>query len=406
MEQVDVLIVGGGPAGLATAELAAPGGSVLLVHKDAEIGRPVRTSGGSWLSDVVRLELPTDLYHTMDSLVFAGPTRSASFEFSRNKPVVLDVTAAYKYLCTLAEKAGARIELSTKLTDVYPDNDRYICELEYKRAVRRVSARYVVDASGFQRVVLRRTDIDKKPTRYGIGAEGEFEDLSSHRNRAVLFVGSRYAPSGYGWVFPTTQGTVRVGVGLTRPDVQAAPGKLLDDFLNSAAASDLEIRTGRCVDEHGGVVPAIGPSNHVVHGGIIAVGDSAGQVLPIVGEGIRFCIEAGRKAGSALQAALREPTSARNRLNDYEQWWLRAHYRQFQLAQKINLHITDFQDEDWDSGIGRLAMLDGEMLSTLLRVDPIPWALTRYLSRHPLTALRYIGSRTSRRIARIVMGRQ
>src|ERR1051325_11095766 len=106
MEQVDVLIVGGGPAGLATAELAAQGGSVLLVHKDAEIGRPVRTSGGSWLADVVRLGLPSNLYHVVNSLVFAGPTRSANFEFGRNKPVVLDVTGTYKYLARLAEEAG------------------------------------------------------------------------------------------------------------------------------------------------------------------------------------------------------------------------------------------------------------------------------------------------------------
>ena len=407
MEQVDILIVGGGPAGLATAELAAGGGSVLLVHKDAQIGRPVRTSGGSWLADAIRLGIPTELYHVVDSLVFAGPTRSANFEFDGNKPVVLDVTGLYQYMGTLAARAGAKIELSTTLLNVQADGrEGYICELQQKQTVRRVSARYVVDASGFQRAVLRRTNLGERPTRFGIGAEAEFEDLSAYQRRAILFVGSRYAPSGYGWAFPTTHGTVRIGIGLTRPNVQTSPGRLLEDFLGSIAAKDLGIHVGRRVEEHGGVVPALGPSGRVVHGGIVAVGDSAGQVLPIVGEGIRFCIEAGRKAGSALHAALQAPASAAKHLNDYERWWLRTHYRQFQFAQKINLRITDFQDSDWDSGIGRLAMLDGEMLSTLLRVDPIPWALTRFLFRHPFTALQYIKSRASRRAARLIRGRQ
>ena len=407
MEQVDVLIVGGGPAGLATAELAAPGGSVLVVHKDAEIGRPVRTSGGSWLVDVVRLGLPPELYQVVNSLVFAGPTQSANFEFGRNKPVVLDVTATYKYLGALAEKAGANIALSTTLLAVQTgDGGRYLCDLQHKRAVRQVSARYVVDASGFQRAVLRRTDLQGKPTRYGIGAEGEFEDLSDHRDRAILFVGSRYAPAGYGWVFPTTHGTVRVGVGVTRPDMQVAPAALLADFLGSVAACDLGIRVGRLVEEHGGVVPVDGPAQRVVHGGIIAVGDSAGQALAIVGEGIRFCIQAGRQAGAALHAALREPAAAQKRLDEYERWWLRTHYRQFQLAQTINMRIAKYDDTHWDSGVGLLAMLDGEMLSTLLRVDPIPGALARYLFRHPFTALRYIESRASRRLAQYIRGPQ
>lgn len=405
MEQVDVLIVGGGPAGLATAQKAAAGGSVLLVHKDAEIGRPVRTSGGSWQDDVVRLGLPPDLYHVVNSLTFAGPTQSANFAFGRSKPVVLDVTATYKYLGALAETAGATIALSTTLTDIEPGgNGCYICELKHKGVVRQVSARYVVDASGYQRAALKRVGIEEKAARYGIGAEAEFEDLSKHKDRAVLFVGSRYAPAGYGWVFPTTHGTVRVGVGLTRPDVPASPAKLLTDFLSSPAACELGLRVGRRVEEHGGVVPAIGPARKVVHGNLVAVGDSAGQALPIVGEGIRFCIEAGRQAGTALCAALQEPSSTA-RLDRYERWWLRAHYRQFGFAQKINLHITNFDDAQWDAGVRRLALLDGEMLSTLLRVDPLMGALARFLCRNPLAAARYMEGRARRRLQQALHGK-
>ncbi len=406
MEQVDVLIVGGGPAGLATAQKAAAGGSVLLVHKDAEIGRPVRTSGGSWQDAVVRLGLPPHLYHLVNSLTFAGPTQSANFAFGRSKPVVLDVTATYQYLGTLAETAGAAIALSTTLTGIEQGgNGRYVCELRHKGVVRQVSARYVVDASGYQRAALKRVGIEEKAARYGIGAEAEFEDLSNHKDRAVLFVGARYAPAGYGWVFPTTHGTVRVGVGLTRPDVPASPARLLTDFLSSPAACEMGLRVGRLIEEHGGVVPAVGPSRKVVHGSLIAVGDSAGQVLPIVGEGIRFCIESGRQAGASLCAALLEPASESARLARYERWWLRAHYRQFQFAQKINLRITGFDDAQWDAGVRRLALLDGEMLSTLLRVDPLMGALARFLCRNPLAAARYMEGRAKRRLKQALDGK-
>ena len=45
MESCSVLIVGGGPAGLTIARWIGKG--AIVVHKDAEIGLPVRTSGGS-----------------------------------------------------------------------------------------------------------------------------------------------------------------------------------------------------------------------------------------------------------------------------------------------------------------------------------------------------------------------
>ena len=58
-EKVDVLIVGGGPAGLAAAESASSRGvSALVLERQNEIGYPVHTSGGSWLQDMKALDIP------------------------------------------------------------------------------------------------------------------------------------------------------------------------------------------------------------------------------------------------------------------------------------------------------------------------------------------------------------
>ena len=69
MESCSVLIVGGGPAGLTIARWIGKG--AIVVHKDAEIGLPVRTSGGSWKSHIDALGLPASLYQVINTLRFA-----------------------------------------------------------------------------------------------------------------------------------------------------------------------------------------------------------------------------------------------------------------------------------------------------------------------------------------------
>jgi len=48
MYDADVIIIGGGPAGLSAAKSAADSGaSVFLFEKNKEIGSPIHTSGGT-----------------------------------------------------------------------------------------------------------------------------------------------------------------------------------------------------------------------------------------------------------------------------------------------------------------------------------------------------------------------
>ena len=63
--ECEVLIVGRGPAGLSVAATLPNYIATIIVHQDAEIGKPVRTSGGCWLDDVERLGIPSEFYQVM-----------------------------------------------------------------------------------------------------------------------------------------------------------------------------------------------------------------------------------------------------------------------------------------------------------------------------------------------------
>jgi len=341
-----------------------------VLHKDKSIGRPVRTSGGSWERELVALGMPARLYHPLDRLQFATPGHDYRFDFAADRPVVLDVTGAYRYLAERARAAGAEIRCGQAFARIEAsDEDGIVAAAETPQGPARLRARYVVDASGGWRAVLAALGVLARSPRQGLGVEYEFEDARAPNGVGSLFVGERFAPSGYGWIFPTRHGTTRVGIGVIRPDSAASPGQLLRDFLGSGLPQRLGLATGRLIESHSGAIPSDGTLERFVFGRVVAVGDSAGQALPLLGEGIRYAIEAGRRLGAALGECLGSRRHAPGSLLAYGRWWNRKYRRRFRLAQVINERISRYADEDWDAALRFLQFLSGDALSSLLHLE-------------------------------------
>ena len=368
----DVLIVGGGPAGLAVAEGLPDDVTTLIVHQDREIGRPVRTSGGSWLSDMQRLGIPPHLYRIINRLTVRADTAETTLEMSDALPVVLDVTGLYQWLAGRSDHKARELLCASKFlhTEQQPDG-RYLSTLRRRDGgPERVMSRYIIDASGTELAVLRSLSLTERPTRQGVGIEYEYP-LGSHTpDHATLFVGQR-ALSGYGWIFPTPQDHLRVGVGIIHPDTDKSPRDLMDHVISQQGQGALGLTlTDDPVRVNAGTLPSVAYDPRLIYGRVIRVGDAANFATPTVGEGIRICVELGRLLGQQLGLALRNGSD--RPLIHYERTCRRQLARHYRIGLAANRRIASYGPAQWDRSVARLARLNEDQVVALLRSEFTP----------------------------------
>jgi digeranylgeranylglycerophospholipid reductase len=380
---VDVLVIGGGPAGLATAaELAAEGFETLVAERQESIGEHVRTSGCTALATADRLGAPRDVRHELARLRFATEEREAVVD-CEGALSVLDVRGFYRWLGSRASTAGAEIRTGAR---VGHEDGRWV--LRTATAADDVRARVVVDASGYRAVGAKAVGVHGGFARFGVGAEHELTGFGGAQDEAVLVLSERYAPAGYGWLFPWGSGRARLGVGVHHVDVRNDPRRELARLREGVAPFGIDLGGTETAEYHFGLVPAEGVPAQLVADGFVAVGDAAGQATLVVGEGIRVAIRAGELAAGAIAQALRSGSVRRERLLTYERQFRQEFGTNLRRGHRINARLARFDDARWNAGLDVLRALPSEIVLELLESRFPRRRLVGWMARHPRVGLR------------------
>jgi digeranylgeranylglycerophospholipid reductase len=369
MIKTDVLIVGGGPAGLSAANAAAlQGVSVLVLEKSREIGYPVHTSGGSWIAELRKLGIPEKFMNPISRVDFVIQDDKAFFDFEEPVSCVLDIRGLYQFLAQEAALQGASIRINAHVTEPIVENDKIVgVKLVRNGFKEEVRAKIVIDASGFHSTITRKMGFMDEITSYGYGAEYEIITNNWRQDHVALLFGSHFAPNGYGWIFPCGDHRVRIGTGIIFPDAQTSPIELLDRFMEGNDDIAKVLRPYSLMEVHLGSVPNSGTLKRTYADNFLAVGDCAGHVSGIAGEGIRYAIDIGRMAGAvAAQSVLRDNTSA-SFLKQYESMWKKKYQKNFKISHLINQRIRQFNDEEWSERIKLLSKVDKDIIVSLMK---------------------------------------
>jgi geranylgeranyl reductase family protein len=293
----DAIVAGAGPAGSLTAYRLAKGGAGVLLVDRARFPRDKPCGGGLTLRAVKQLPFSVEpvVEHAVDTMAFRlgyGP----SYERTARDPLIL-MTQRRRldaYLAEQAAAAGADFRDGERVTDVAETGDGF----EVTVAGRVERCRLLVGADGANGVTARRLGLCAEPT-YGVALEGNLPhgkaDPSPYEGRAVVELG--VVPGGYAWVFPKGD-HLNFGVGGWE-----AEGPSLRERLNELCAAH-SVDADQLENLRGHRLPLRSPDAPLARGRGLVVGDAAGLVDPLSGDGMYEAFLSARLAAEAAAEVL------------------------------------------------------------------------------------------------------
>lgn len=386
MSETDVLIVGGGPAGLAAAEAAAKQGvRTLVLERQNEIGYPVHTSGGSWISDMRALGIPEHLYHPIQKIYFVSPQREIPLYYEQPVCCVIDVRGVYQHLAGRAVSAGASIRVRHTVEQTLTEGTRVRGVTAKTHVGERLSftAPVTIDASGVARHVSVRTEMGPAFRRYGFGAEYDLYAPHYPQDELYLIMGSQFAPRGYAWVFPRGNGRVRLGVGVLHPDSDEDARVYLDRVMHELPQIADKLKDASPIEYHTGLFPSEGPVERFSRDGLLVAGDAGGHGSTLVGEGIRFAVYAGQLAGQVAAEAVKSGDTSASALARFDRQWRARFGRDMDISYMINKRIATYSDAQWDGALDLMKRLTPAQMAQTLRGDYSAGLVMGILARNP-----------------------
>ncbi|MDE1766156.1 MAG: NAD(P)/FAD-dependent oxidoreductase [Thaumarchaeota archaeon] len=388
----DIVIVGGGPAGLSAGWSAAKkGAKVAILERDEAIGQSVRTSGVTWIKEARSFGIPPEYYNPIKNYAFYSPNNMILKKSKEPEVAVLDVRKTYQFLAYEAAGAGAEIFLRTSVTDAITlDGKLAGVKATSLKEDLTFHSKVVIDASGFYSVVGKAMGLASQWRRFGAGAEYEAYVEKIDPQTWYLMVGQKYSPAGYAWVFPLGGNKVRIGVGVGKPESQADATQRLLELLEKRPKPLDELGRIVPVEFHYGLIPNEGLRPSTVDDNLVLVGDSAGQANPLVLEGIRYAIEFGRKAGEVAASAVNSGDTSRKYLRPYEDSMRKAIGSKIASAIKVQYRWLGLSDEEWDKEIGIIDDLSAEEFLDFVKAEFGLANMIKLAASHPKLAIRQL----------------
>lgn len=316
MKPIDVLVLGGGPAGSSIAlTLARAGRAVALVersrYEQPRVGETLTPSGRLSLASLGLWEQFERHGHAPSYSIRSiwGDPHLYEYDLTFHPYGTgwhLDRQLFDRMIADAAEEAGATVYRGGRLEDNVQEDGGWRVSLKHEGAVHRFHASFVVDATGRVASFARRRGAVRKAHDALVGVLEFLSPRSSRINREFYtLVEAQESGWWYSALLPDRR---MVAIYLTDADLLPRGRQALLDFwrarLKQTDYTRARLRLFKVESSPRVVVANSSTLDRVTGAGWLAAGDAAMAFDPLSSQGIAQALESGAQAGQALESHL------------------------------------------------------------------------------------------------------
>jgi digeranylgeranylglycerophospholipid reductase len=344
----DVAVVGAGPAGSRTARnLARAGLRVRLLEEHRRVGVPSHCSGLISPRTLKEAEIGEDqiIHRITGAFVHTSNGGEVALGGGQTRAVAIDRVRWDETLAEQAQRAGADL-VRARLTNAVRENSHVLLHTQTDGRDSSFTARVVVGADGAHSRVARSLGLAGPSERvFNLGIEGKL--ITPRDDFVHVFVGSDLAPGWFGWIIPTGDSGVRVGIGSQNGAKPIACYRRMTELFPDRFKGIEPCRF------YGGTIPLdFAPKSFGDN--VLLAGDAAGQVKPFSGGGIYTGLVAARHASAAITRAFERDDVTAGGLAPYESAWKREIGRELLRSLRIRHFGLALNDGEVERIVGAL----------------------------------------------------
>jgi flavin-dependent dehydrogenase len=373
MQDFDAVIIGAGPAGCQCARtLAKSNHKVLLVEQHENFEQNNFSSAATPLKTLEQFNLPEAVVGSFwQKITVVTNNISRDWDSPKRLGVVLNFAKLREFLAQEVKAYGGEVWLGYRYVRYSRENNQTQVFLQQKGGnLISVTTKVLVDATGFTRAVIYASKGDKPSFLKGIGIEYlievEEQDYTKVSNCLTFFLGSKWMPKGYSWIFPMEQKLLKVGAAY----IQGEHGKFkqnepLKKYIHLIISDYLKTSNYKIIDVHGSILEYSSGLNDLYYrDNIMAIGDAVSTVNFLGGEGIRHGMYGAEIAAKYIQKYLRDRLSS---FKPYQREMKRYFSFQWNLSERISRKVyLGYDDANIEQKVSALTVLKTEDLMDIL----------------------------------------
>ena len=340
---LDCVVVGGGPAGArAIYELSKISTNIALIDYRETLGDKLCT-GIIGTECVEKYGIDNNIiYQEADSADIINPAKEI-FHLKSEKPkaYIIDRVQYVQNLINKAKNNNAKIICKYRVTGIDQTENKVAITYSNKKEEKVIYSKSIILASGLENKLIN--DFNIAPLKKENILNGSQLKIKSKYPNEIsntkVFIGSNYGFQGFGWIVPTSNDELLIGV-LARDKSK----KIITEFISLVTKTyNIIINESDKKNIKSWGIP-IKPLEKTYDNRLLVVGDAAGLVKPITGGGIYYSQISAEIAVKTIKHALEINNFNCEVMANYQQKWEKQIGDEITRSNKLRDILFGFED--------------------------------------------------------------